>query len=159
MDDAPAPTAEAEPSDLDLIRHYLSHRSVGCPMCRYELHGLTSDRCPECGERLVLRLFPAEPKMKIWLAGLIALAGGTGFHAIVFVWGIVVNMFSAYPPTWRSVLVLSVGGIVDGVLLALWLAAGKGVRRLGVGKRVALVVGAWLVVGAIATASFSLTTP
>lgn len=170
MDEAAATGEAAFPSDaasgcdkgerhLAMLRAYLSDHWVGCPMCGYELGGLTSDRCPECGERLVLRLFPAEPKMRLWVAGLIALAGGAGFHGIVFAWGSVVNLLGDFPPGWVQIFRLSGGGVIDCVALALWLMRGRWVRRLRLRDRVVLTVGAWVMVGAIAAVSFSLVGP
>jgi len=41
----------AESQRLDI---FLAKNSVGCPACGYELHGLVSETCPECGEELML---------------------------------------------------------------------------------------------------------
>ena len=46
----PAP-GSAESQRLDA---YLAGHNVGCQGCGYELHGLVSDACPECGGELVL---------------------------------------------------------------------------------------------------------
>ncbi len=34
------------------LRRYLADRDVPCPRCEYNLRGLKSDTCPECGEPL-----------------------------------------------------------------------------------------------------------
>lgn len=47
---APAATS-VDPRD---IAHFLARHAAICPRCRYSLHGLGADRCPECGGLLAL---------------------------------------------------------------------------------------------------------
>lgn len=82
------------------LRHLLHDRDVGCPRCRYNLSGVTGDRCPECGVRLgeFLRLADVSPwrvpaarraeTIRVilrWL-GIAALGVAVGCGAQVLVW-------------------------------------------------------------------------
>lgn len=41
-------------NDRDALADYLAQHDARCPICQYRLHGLTTDRCPECGDTLRL---------------------------------------------------------------------------------------------------------
>ena len=53
--------------DADDLTRWLADRDVPCPLCGYNLRGLTGDRCPECGQPLRLSVALAEPYLKPWL--------------------------------------------------------------------------------------------
>jgi hypothetical protein len=71
---------DARPADAQLLLAYLSNRDVGCPLCEYNLRGLTSPRCPECGRELKLSVGLVEPYLRAWmlLAFAIFAAAGIG---------------------------------------------------------------------------------
>lgn len=60
---------------------------MACPLCEYNLRGLLSPRCPECGRDLELRIGLSEPRQGAWLTAQLALAatGGIGLLAIITV--------------------------------------------------------------------------
>ena len=77
---------EAEaPSDEAALLDYLRDRDVACPLCAYNLRGLTAGRCPECGRELQLSVGLVEPRMGAWITCLVAVtaAGGLGSMAIL----------------------------------------------------------------------------
>ena len=63
-----------------LLTEYLATRDAACPLCGYNLRGLTSPRCPECGRRLRLSIGLTEPYLGAWvlMAAATCAAGGTG---------------------------------------------------------------------------------
>lgn len=130
-------------SDEAFLRQYLAERSVACPMCAYELRGLTSDRCPECGERLVLQVGAAEPKMAAWVAGLIGLAGGAGFNVVLFGWGLLATLVSGFGPELGELIVIFAFAAVGAVALLAWVRLGRRIRRLPRTGRSLVVLGAW----------------
>src|SRR5918993_2064731 len=77
----------AAPDDERALVEFLRHRDFGCPLCAYNLRGLTSMRCPECGRELRLSVGLAEPFMRAWV--LLAVAafggGGTGLFLLLLV--------------------------------------------------------------------------
>ena len=66
---------------------FLRHRDAACPLCEYNLRGLTSARCPECGRELRLSIGLTEPYLRAWV--LLAFAafggGGTGLFFLLMV--------------------------------------------------------------------------
>lgn len=49
-----APVAAARPEDV--LAAYLASHDVGCPRCAYNLRGVESGVCPECGEEISLAI-------------------------------------------------------------------------------------------------------
>jgi hypothetical protein len=81
-----APTPAATTDDVVPVGHgdderalvgFLRQRDVACPLCEYNLRGLTSARCPECGRELRLSVGLTEPFMRAWIL-LAAAAFGSG---------------------------------------------------------------------------------
>lgn len=64
--------AASSPS-ADPLLEFLRERDVPCPLCGYNLRGLTSDRCPECGRELRLTVGLTEPFLRAWVALAVAL--------------------------------------------------------------------------------------
>ena len=79
-DAAPSPPAGApdlSPDDAALLV-WLCDRDVECPLCRYNLRGLTVPRCPECGNRLRLWVSVVDPYVKAWITLAVAACGSAG---------------------------------------------------------------------------------
>lgn len=79
-----------------MLRQFVAGRDVSCPACGYSLRDLESDRCPECGEGLVLRVNLVEQKLGLFIACIIGLAVGLGFNATILAWTGVVTLFGGY---------------------------------------------------------------
>ncbi len=65
-------------SDEAILLDWLKDRDAACPLCAYNIRGLTTPRCPECGQVLRLSVSLAEPYLKAWvalIAGLLPPAG------------------------------------------------------------------------------------
>jgi hypothetical protein len=70
------------PGDADALVSFLRERDAACPLCRYNLRGLTSTRCPECGRELELRIGLSEPRQGAWIMCTIAMAASAGIGVI-----------------------------------------------------------------------------
>jgi hypothetical protein len=66
-----------------LLADFLAAQTPPCPVCAYSLQGIESDRCPECGARLELRLASTDLRLGVWLVALVFLAVGVGFLALL----------------------------------------------------------------------------
>src|SRR5436190_1708028 len=71
------------PVNGDWLVGFLRERDVACPLCHYNLRGLTSSRCPECGRELELRVGLSEPRQGAWLTAQIAATAAAGIGVMV----------------------------------------------------------------------------
>lgn len=76
---------DATNTDTEALIAFLRERDVFCPLCRYNLRGLTVPRCPECGRDVQLSVGVTEPFLRAWITLAVAAcsAGGIG---ILFAW-------------------------------------------------------------------------
>lgn len=82
-------TVPATPSAAgDTLRGYLAAEQPACPSCRYNLGGVETATCPECGWSLQLQLKPRLATVPHWLFGLMIY----GWLAIMGVGGTVANI-------------------------------------------------------------------
>jgi hypothetical protein len=86
MTDAGAATISPAPTvDASELAQWLADRDVPCPLCRYNLRGLASNRCPECGRELRLGVSVVEPFSRVWVSLLVALLLPAGFGLVVII--------------------------------------------------------------------------
>jgi len=81
--DSPSPPTDLPPEDPQaasdrFLQDYLADRDEPCPRCGYNLRGLQSARCPECGDPLRLKVGLVEPRLAPYIATLVALCFGCG---------------------------------------------------------------------------------
>jgi hypothetical protein len=65
------------------LSEYLRSRDVPCPLCHYNLRGLSATRCPECGRELRLGVWLAEPRQAAWVVALVPVLLGAGIGLLV----------------------------------------------------------------------------
>ena len=65
------------------IRSFLADHDASCPRCEYNLRGLVTPACPECGDELDVGIRLADPKMGPYIAVLTAAALGFGGAALM----------------------------------------------------------------------------
>jgi hypothetical protein len=65
-------------SDENALIEWLRDRDVYCPLCEYNIRGLTTPRCPECGQALRLSVALVEPYLRAWIALMVAVCAGAG---------------------------------------------------------------------------------
>jgi hypothetical protein len=74
--------------DRTMLGAFLANHDVPCPNCGYNLRELTCGVCPECGMELELRVGLVEPRPAAWVGGLVGIAAGMGFFAMVLLIGV-----------------------------------------------------------------------
>ena len=128
-----------------LLEQFLSARDVVCPGCSYNLHGLKSDRCPECGDELELSLKLVEPRQAPLIAGLVGLSAGAGLGGLLLIYGVIVTMFvrRGGGDFFRFFVINGVGLAAHGFVLLLWVRNWHRIRRMDVMKRRLLVLVCW----------------
>ena len=73
MDQSDSDPIHPQLDDDAFLITWLRDRDAACPLCGYNLRGLTSPRCPECGEAVELSVSLVEPYHKAWIATLVAI--------------------------------------------------------------------------------------
>lgn len=136
----PEPTTDIE---REALRRHLADREVACPGCGYSLRGLTSDRCPECNQLLVLAVRLAEPRLGHWIAGLVALAIGVGFHGLILAWASLVVFSRRGGPPLSDLIPLAVGLGFCGPMLPVWIGQRRRITLWSEPARLAAVLGMW----------------
>ena len=128
-----------------LLEKYLADRDVVCPGCAYNLHGLKSDRCPECGDALQLSLQLVEPRQAALIAGLVGLSAGAGLGGLLLIYGVIATLVLRYGGgDFRKFFFINgVGFIAHAVVLALWIRFWHPIRRTTAWRRRLLVLFCW----------------
>jgi len=91
-------------------------------VCSYPLTDLPDGICPECGLALSLKLALTKPRQRVYVAGLIGLGAGLGFHGLIllyFVWMTWLDG-SGFGPDWEEIIPLLVGLGVASPALFVW---------------------------------------
>ena len=129
-------SATLSPFDHELLRQFLRGRDVTCPGCRYNLRDLTGDRCPECGQEVVLQLRLAEPRQAALLTGLVGLSAGAGLNGLLLVYWAILQFYMAFRSPDNSFLwTIGIGFLIHAAALAIWLRQWRRIRVLGAGAR------------------------
>jgi hypothetical protein len=137
------PADAASAADPELFR-FIRDRDVDCPGCGYNLRSLTSGRCPECGEELTLGLQLVEPRQAAPIAGLIGLASGLGLAGLLLIFAAIVTILMRRGgDLGEFVLINSVGFLIHGAAVLLWVRNWKRIRRMKSATRWLLVAAAW----------------
>ena len=127
----------------DFLRTFLAGRDAACPNCSYNLRDLQGFICPECGEKIVLRINLADPKQGLLIAGLVGLSAGAGLNGLLLIylaiemWGEPLRLFKNF------LLVNSIGFVVETTAMALWLANWRRLRRQPLSRRVVWMIACW----------------
>lgn len=107
------------------LRTFLAKRDAPCPACGYNLRGLASDVCPECRQRLELRVGLVEPQLAAYLTAVVALSAGVGFDLLLLGYLAVMVLTrtrGGSPPREEILFGVALPGAVLGVALGMLLA-------------------------------------
>lgn len=126
-----------------MLQAFLAGRDVGCPQCGYNVRDLRGAICPECGERLALRLQLAEVRQAAMLTGLIGLSAGVGLSGLLLVY-LCIEEYGNIGGVDRTFFYLTGGGLVVlGAMLYAWLRGWRWVRTRPAAVRWGLAAGCW----------------
>ncbi len=142
--DAPPTSPRDLPGEDAILILYIRERGGDCPSCDYDLAGLSTSTCPECGERLVLRVGLAEPRLACFITGLVGFGTGLGFCTILFFYFIwMVVSARSFSPNLTDCVPLLMGTLVLGVLLAGWIGFRRRLGRLQRSTRWGIAIGSF----------------
>lgn len=96
MHDAPTTSPSRPPDDAEVVA-FLRGRSAPCPRCSYDLRDITTPRCPECAEPLVLKVGSPQARFG-WLV--LAMAPGcfSGVAALFVAVPVGLTLIRFFPP-------------------------------------------------------------
>ena len=129
--------------EKEMLERFVSGRDVPCPGCGYSLRDLRTDRCPECGDGLELRVNLAEQKLGVFIACVVGLSVGLGFNSTVLIWTGVVRIFGGYHLGLKEVSPPLISTVVLGGCLWVLLLRRRWFRQRRVLFKVGLVASAW----------------
>ncbi len=143
------------PPAEDFLQSFLADRDAPCPGCAYNLRGLTTDRCPECNQHLVLRVNLAEPRLGSWLSGMVGAACGAGFNGLLLFY-VGIMMVRESGRGLRGVLgpflvVNCTGLVIMALVLLAWIRGRAKFRRAPTPIKAMLIMGTWLLAAADVT--------
>ena len=132
MSVAPHPPRTDDP-DAAMLRDHLARHDADCPNCGYNLRNLASDRCPECGTAVELRVGYRDAHSALWLAALVpaTLVAGVGL-----LWGLLTILNG--PPAGRYRFAFAYA-MASGAVPLVVMATRERFLRLGRLWRVAVV--------------------
>ena len=93
-----------------------------------------------------LQLKPRTSRMALWIGGLVGLAAGFGFNAMILVWALWKASTSRYFSSrefTQIIVPLIIGALACGLLLGLWTWKGRWLRRRPTPIRLAMAVVCW----------------
>lgn len=131
----------------DLLIRYVADADVPCPGCGYNLRGLSSSNCPECGQELKLTVGLAEPKQAALIAGLIGLSAGCGLSGLLLIYAaIVIFVMKRGPMSMldKFIVINAIGLAAHGGVLLGWVKNWNRIRRAPRMRRWMMVVFCWL---------------
>lgn len=144
----------------ELLRAYIDCFGGACPLCGYDLARLECDRCPECGEHLRLRIGLVEPRLGIWIFGLVSLAGSTGLWTMFS--GIMIYSRIAYGPFggWLKDFLATTGATtLSAIMLAGWVARRRWIMQRQRPVRRLLAAASWAFALLVIVAVIAFTSP
>ena len=129
-----------------MLQDYLSKFSEPCPSCEYDLHNLKGNRCPECGQELLVRVGLAAPNLVAFVVGLVGLASAVGFSGFLLVYIVYVLLIAGRGTSIGidEVIVLGAEFFCSGTLVVIWSRANRWVRRRSRRTRWTLALACWI---------------
>ena len=124
-------TNESEPghSESELLKMLLAVRNISCPVCGYNLRGIASNKCPECGRSLELRVVSGDLRVTAWLVALLSAALPLGASVVFTIIGLSVSIQTGFrfPHNTRLVVIFL---LLCAVYSTTLLLAVRGRRRI-----------------------------
>jgi hypothetical protein len=116
--------------DAQDLRNYLATRDAPCPSCGYNLRALTTDTCPECNQEIALRVSLVDPRVGVFLVGVVGWALGAGFSVLLLMYGgIAIFRYGNLSPGDPFFQILLAGAFLQGGVLLCLLIYNRSIRR------------------------------
>jgi hypothetical protein len=129
--------------DAAILREFLRDADVPCPLCAYNLRNLQSDRCPECGAELELRVGATN-----FRSGMLAAC----ISPLMMLFGLTVllgMLFARYGPPGRPrdrwAYLLLIAGAVAGLLAVALYRRRRWYLQLQPEHQIRIAVACWII--------------
>lgn len=122
------------------LRTFLNNQDVACPSCAYNLRGLTTSRCPECDQELELAVRLAEPRLGVFLFGLIGICASLGFCGMLLAWVGLMALRGRIGPPFRDMVPLLLGLGVCAVMSWAWIRYRRGFAQRPFASRLVIAM-------------------
>lgn len=127
-----------------MLERYLERRDAACPACDYNLRDLRGQHCPECGESLRLHVALEHPARGAFIVGLVGLSFAGGFSGMVLLWAMILLIGGRGGPEMKDVAVLVGEFLLALLIIRLWCALGRWLRRQPAPLRRSLAAACWV---------------
>lgn len=117
-DDPPTASVAIAAADEQQLIAYLQTHDEPCPLCRYNLRGLLTPRCPECGNALRLGVSVVEPYLAGWIALVAGLFLPAGLGLILIVVFVIALMRGDVHFSYNDLPPLGVGLVLLHIVLS-----------------------------------------
>lgn len=153
---------ERQSSNREILATFLAASDARCPACRYALRGCTSDRCPECGRELALRIVTGGAAHSMWWIAAIYGVGVAAFLSLVMLAHLLKRVIAVLEnpnmpamvragftpqgdlPHWPSIFIIIALNGVAGIILACLIRRREAFARLNAFQQAALGGLCWL---------------
>jgi hypothetical protein len=127
-------------ASIELLRSYLAGRDVACPGCQYNLRDLRGGPCPECGERIALRVGLVEPRQRLLIAGLVFISAGAGLSGLLLVYAAIQAIIRRGGDLDKFIAINVVSLAIESAAMVVWLRSWTRIRRQKLSTRSVLVM-------------------
>ena len=128
---------DTAPAVDELLTRFLSDRDARCPLCSYNLRGLTGSHCPECGREIQLAIRVTERVYAPWLVSFAA-AAFSGPFGFLFIFA----ALTGAAPFWSVVdWIFGLTAITMMIIIGVLVATRKRMLRASSGLKRAIAVG------------------
>ncbi len=143
---ASATTEAREETDRSdrLLLEYLVNNDAACPVCGYNVRGLTRPVCPECRHRLRLTVGATDVTLR-WFLAAIAPGVFSGIAAIFLAIPLIVSPLIGNGSAPGFIIATDVFGFTSGIAALVMMAQRKPIVAMPAGNQQMLVAIVWAV--------------
>ncbi len=127
-----------------LLLEYLASNDAACPVCGYNVRGLTRPVCPECRHRLRLTVGAVDVTLR-WFLAAIAPGVFSGIAAIFLAIPLIVSPLTGNGSAPGFIIATDVFGFASGIAALVMMAKRKRIVAMPPGNQQMLVAIVWVV--------------
>ena len=138
------PTDDGTARNDQLLLEFLKSNDASCPVCGYNVRGLTRPVCPECEHRLHLRIGADDVPLK-WFLAAIAPGISSGIAGILLASALILESLTGKSPVPGFVYAIDAFGLASGVLAVIMMTQRTRIVAMEIESQRALAAVIWVV--------------